>query len=245
MRRRTIVSIHKWIGLASVILILIVAFTGLALNHNVDLKLDERRVSSGWLASWYGVAPQGEPVGYTAGEHLIAGWDGQVFFGEKTLGQLEMLMGAGKVDSDYVAVGPGAILVSDGDGNLLEQISGPSLPPGEIEQAGTTNDGTLALKTKLGTFVLIDLIQIEPAGGRKVSWFNATEIQADHRQSLEAAYLGEGLSLYRITLDLHSGRFFGRAGVIVYDVGTILFLFLAITGVWLAVRKSKQKREDT
>ena len=44
------------------------------------------------------------------------------------------------------------------------------------------------------------------------------------------------MSLERLLLDLHSGRFFGSAGVLVYDVLALAIGFLAISGLILWIR---------
>ncbi|MFT5351416.1 MAG: hypothetical protein ACI9MF_002239 [Gammaproteobacteria bacterium] len=50
-------------------------------------------------------------------------------------------------------------------------------------------------------------------------------------------YRGKGLSLERILLDLHSGRLLGNAGVFIVDLAALFFVFLALSGSWMWLRK--------
>jgi uncharacterized iron-regulated membrane protein len=47
---------------------------------------------------------------------------------------------------------------------------------------------------------------------------------------------GASISLETPILDLHSGRFFGNAGVLFVDIVGLLMCILAITGLWAWVR---------
>ena len=60
------------------------------------------------------------------------------------------------------------------------------------------------------------------------------------RQAIVRHYRGNGMSLERILLDSHSGRIFGTAGVIIYDILALAVGFLAISGLvlWLRGRRN-------
>ena len=47
--------LHRYGGIASAFLVLVVCATGLLLNHTDDLNLSKNTVSSGWLLDWYGI----------------------------------------------------------------------------------------------------------------------------------------------------------------------------------------------
>lgn len=217
---------------------IVISVTGIALNHNAGLGLDRRMMSADWLMRWYGIAPKGEPITYQAGSHWIIEWDSQLFFDDFHLGDVEGLAGAGIVGEEFVAAGSGKILVLDEEGGLLEELGEVSLPPGQIERIGQTEEG-LAIGTTEGEFVLKDWFEIAELGGEPVAWFEAAEAPSEALEDANRAYRGEGLPAYRVLLDVHSGRFFGTVGVIIYDVAAILFVILAGTGIWLGVRKRR------
>ena len=55
----------------------------------------------------------------------------------------------------------------------------------------------------------------------------------------------EGLTLERVVLDIHSGRFFGKFGVYVVDFFSVLFLMLSITGLWIFLKQSKREKRNS
>jgi len=53
------------------------------------------------------------------------------------------------------------------------------------------------------------------------------------REQLLRLYRGKGLPLERVIIDIHSGRILGQAGVLLVDFMALLFLSLAMSGVWM------------
>jgi uncharacterized iron-regulated membrane protein len=86
---------------------------------------------------------------------------------------------------------------------------------------------------------LKDWLEAVPDSGEGApDWFTASDsLSGDQRDILATAFRGEGLSLSRIILDLHSGRFFGVIGVILYDLAAICLVILGITGTMLWFRR--------
>lgn len=60
------------------------------------------------------------------------------------------------------------------------------------------------------------------------------------REAALRAFRGEGIPLYRVLLDLHSGRLFGTLGVWIVDAAAVAMLFLTMTGVWYALRVKRR-----
>jgi len=65
-------------------------------------------------------------------------------------------------------------------------------------------------------------------------------------KAISQDYLGEGLPLERILLDLHSGRLFGKIGVYVMDSAAVLMIVLTITGLIIWIRRiwRKSRRQE-
>jgi hypothetical protein len=65
-------------------------------------------------------------------------------------------------------------------------------------------------------------------------------------KALSQAYLGEGLPLERIVLDLHSGRLIGKMGVYLMDSAAVLMIVLTITGLAIWIRRifRKSRRQE-
>ena len=90
---------HRRIGLVAIVLVIILAITGIMLNHTEELKLDENYVESSLLLGWYGLEPEGEAISYDVGEDVITVLDHQVFFNSYPVAETEQnFHGAVKAD---------------------------------------------------------------------------------------------------------------------------------------------------
>ena len=75
-------------------------------------------------------------------------------------------------------------------------------------------------------------------------WSSSEPTPDKLQQSITHKYRGEGLSLERVLLDLHSGRIFGTIGVLVYDLLALALGFLSISGLilWLRSRRNGKSK---
>jgi len=66
-----------------------------------------------------------------------------------------------------------------------------------------------------------------------VTWSKAQRLPEAQRNLLDHELRGGGLPLYRILLDVHSGRIFSDFGRYVMDGAAVLLIVLSITGLWI------------
>ncbi|MCB1062663.1 MAG: PepSY domain-containing protein [Verrucomicrobiae bacterium] len=242
IRKRLHTRLHRWLGMGSLVIVLIISVTGIALNHTASLKLDQRRVTWAPILKHYGMEPEEEPVVFKAGDRLLASWEGQVILDETIIDFAPPegeLIGAGAADDGLlVYVFPQLLLVVQEDGQIFDRLDAASLPASPIQKAGT-REGRLILQTLDGeNFHLRDWLEPVPDKGEDPIWFAAeSSLSAPQRDRLATAFRGEGLSLSRIILDLHSGRLFGSIGVILYDLAAVCLVILGITGTMLWLRR--------
>ena len=58
-------------------------------------------------------------------------------------------------------------------------------------------------------------------------------------------YQGRGIPISRVLLDIHTGRFLGNIGTWLMALASILFLLLSLSGLYLWVRKPKDRRSKS
>ena len=241
-KRKLHTRLHRWLGLWSFAILLVIAVTGIALNHTEALDLDGRQVKADPILKRYGMQPGGEPVVFVAGGHLLAHWDGECLFDEAPVYSAPEgaeMVAAGMVNADEFAfVFPREVIVCDVSGNLVDRLDAASLPDSAIESAGR-QDGELVLKLSSGRAVrLVDWLEATPLAGQVASWFAPEQnVSASQRERLASGLRGQGLPLSRVVLDLHSGRLFGNVGVVLYDLSAICLIVLGITGIRLWLRR--------
>jgi hypothetical protein len=59
-RKRAILALHRWLGLVSALFLVILALTGLLLNHAAPLGLYDIKVKSGFLLGQYDMLGKGD-----------------------------------------------------------------------------------------------------------------------------------------------------------------------------------------
>lgn len=232
---------HQRLGVTFSVVIVMVVLTGIALNHTGGLRLDERRITNAWVLDWYGMIPEGDPIGFQA-EGWAVQWDQQLYWnGEAVDAEAGPLVGAIALGDVRVLATQDVLFLLTSTGELIERMDAVDLPPGSIEQIGYL-DGQVMLITSEGRFLSDsgieewDRYQLASDG----KWSVAESISETNREAALQTYRGQGVSLYRVLLDLHSGRLFGSVGVWIVDAAAVAMLFLTLTGVWYALRVKRR-----
>ena len=234
---------HRRIGLATAVLVAVLAVTGLLLNHSDRLDLDRINIVTGWVVDWYGLTPAEDPVHFRAGEHWVSWIDGAVYADGRRVGEAGgTARGAVAFDSLVALATSDAVVVFTAGGELVERLGAASLP-GAIARVGTAaSHDRIVVRTPAGQFASdSDLLAWHPFAD-DVAWSRSETPTEAVRERQLAAYRGQGLPLSRVLLDLHSGRLFGSVGAAVMDAAAILLLVLVVTGFinWAGFRKPRR-----
>lgn len=235
-------AFHRWAGFAACAFVLVISVTGLLLNHSVALSLDRKFIAWPWLLEWYGLSPEGEPVAYSVDGRWIVGWGGEAFLDGRQIARDRELTGAGRLGDELVVVFPRAVLVLDARGDLIEEWAEPILPDRDIQRAGTIAGSRLVIETANGRYLVVDGRSVPASADHAPDWFETAPLPSLERKRAQQAFGGEGLPVYRVLLDLHSGKFFRTLGVVVYDAAAVIFVLLAISGIWLGVARRGRPR---
>jgi hypothetical protein len=100
----------------------------------------------------------------------------------------------------------------------------------------------LVLRTAAGTFETSDALSWQPAPRDAIAWSTPAELSAPERQRY-AKMLEPGISVQRLLLDLHSGRFAGRYGPLAVDLLAVFLAVLSLSGAWLFLKPRHRCRE--
>jgi len=194
-------SWHRRIGVIAAGFVLIIATTGLLLNHTEDLGLDERYLQSSWLLSWYGIEESAAVQVYQLGDLWVA------YYGEMLFANGEQRVHCSEL-RDVQWYHQEVLAVCADKGWLLS-------PAGELLEPWPSS-------------------QPLPTGISRQHQRDASQLPAQQWAQIQAQSSSpHSLHWERVLLDLHSGRLFGAVGVWVFDVAALLFIFLALSGVWV------------
>ncbi len=232
---RNLLKWHKRIGITAALFVILLAATGLALNHTERLELDQKFIGSSTLLDLYNISLPDNPVSFATENHRISLLGNRLYFDDQELeDQADQLLGAVEIKDSIVVATSAGILLFDQDGELIEKLSGAEGVPAGMQKIGLSPENDLVVQAAHGAY-LADLgsLSWDEKPIAETVWSESSVIQESLKTSLSKAYRGKGLSIERVLLDLHSGRILGSFGVFLMDAAAILFIILAITGVWM------------
>ena len=226
---------HRYIGISTALLVIILALTGLMLNHTGALKLDSRFINNDWLLDHYGIQAPASIRSYQAGEHWLSQWGERLYLDQTALGAShEKLLGVLAYGEMLVAALDSEVWLLTPGGELIEKLGGNEGIPAGMSAIGLTDEGHVAVMAAHGVYTADrDLVIWQDAPDAITVWVDSAELPAALYQTLLEKYRGHGLSLERVILDLHSGRLFGEYGIYLMDAAAVLMLFLALSGSWI------------
>jgi len=238
LQRRLARQLYRWhrlLGLSAALLFLLLAVTGMMLNHTDALGLDRHHVTFRPLLSWYGIKAPQQVRYFAAGSHYLSQWEERLLFDDKNLGnQTTGLRGAVASNGMIVVARDNQLMLLLEDGKLFDILNGQTDLPTPIQRIGLTADGAVVVDTGHGLFIGDRELAVWQATTVAVhEWSDTTTPPAKLREATENTYLGEGLPLERVIEDLHSGRLFTRHGPWLMDLVALILIFSTLSGLWL------------
>lgn len=238
---------HRYTGLLISAFIIALVVTGIVLNHTDELKLDKRFIDSEWMLDWYKLKNPLEFLSFQISGHRITQVDDQVYFDSSLLSRnAKKLCGVIETHGLFVIAFPYLLILLTPHAEIVEQIPMkefvskaleiPSERNGAVCAIGTNDLGNVYYRTD-GRLIYSDdnLLSWKQADSRLVRWSKPTTLPESIKTELSLDYRSNIVTLERVFLDVHSGRFFGRFGVYVIDFVALLLTFLATSGclIWL------------
>lgn len=221
------------------VVVILLALTGLALNHDEDFEFLKGTVRWEAVLNLYGLEPDGDWLHFEAGPHSCASVERGVYLDGRYLTATETPLVGVVLFQRFVAIASAdRLLLVDPEpaeaGELpviIDQMDSASLP-GAIIRVGRDTRQQLVVETGAGRFrASDDLLDWHSLEGSDVAWSEASEPDANQRAEILREFRGEGLPRSRVIADLHSGRIFGRFGPLLMDASAVILLLLVITGI--------------
>jgi hypothetical protein len=236
---------HRYVGLGAALLVMLLAVTGLLLNHTDGLKLDQRYVNNEALLGWYGIEGPEHVTAYPVAGHWLSQWNRRLYLDRHELdAPAGSLHGAISYQDMIVAAVGNDLLLLTPQAELIERLGGADGVPAGMTAIGRTDDGKLAVSAAHGVYTVdADLLIWQEDPDAIVVWSDPAELPTELHERLLAQYRGTGLPLERVVLDLHSGRILGQGGVWLMDTAAVLMLFLAFSGSWLWLMRLIRNRQ--
>ncbi len=230
---------HYWIGLGLALPLVMLALTGILLNHTDDLALAQRHSSQNWLLQVYGVQPVAPETGFRMNGLWLSHARSHLWLNDQILGEsANPPTGVALLDGLIVIAQPDHLRLFTLEGAQVERIDLPAriTPLGSI----ASSEGKLLARGK-GAMLITDsnFLQWSNFSG---PWPGANQPQAlplTLQQQIAEQLAANTLTWEKIILDTHSGRIFGPWGPWVLDFVAAITIILAITGCLLWLRRKR------
>ncbi len=233
---RILLRWHRRLGETIAVLLLVACTTGLLLNHTEGLNLRDLKIKAPWLLDWYGMQPENHPISYQTGTDTLSSLEGTLYYNGTPLIDSDSLIGTATTPDLYCAASTSELLLLSTDGQLIERLNTASLPHPTLVGIGLDHSKSIIINTPQGLYTKdADFIEWTPAENPgPITWSTPIPTSPILNDAILTAYRGQGLSLYRIILDIHSGRFFGSWGPWLTDFTAIGLLLLTASGLYYA-----------
>ena len=231
---------HRWIGFGVAIIVVLIAVTGMALNHSGALNLGSRAMPD-WIAQWvYGkpAAPRKEIV--VEDKRYSVSKSGVLLVDGERLANCAALAGIIERAGVLVAVCSGKLVLLSPQGELVEEYYFEQAKAREIQRVYSVrhSESVLFIENHDGSVSSLDLnsMRLSNVSNRTGTLENSSGFVQSVSLTNAAA---EEFSLERLMLDLHAGRVLGGWGVWLVDLTALSLIWLSISGYlsWRARQK--------
>jgi len=231
-------SLHRSMGAAIALFVLILSITGILLNHSSDLKLDKHYLTWPWLLSHYGVGDVKADAIFLLEPFVISQFGTEIFVNAKPVTNAQRpLLGGVVLDEVIVLATDDALILLNSEGEFIERMSAAAGVPPMIQNIGLFH-GAPVIQTREGMWrsdFMLDKWELISLQG--VGWSLPSPMPESTKKQLVKYFHGEGVTVEHVLLDVHNGRILGPIGVWLLDLVGILLTILSLTGIWMWLRR--------
>jgi hypothetical protein len=224
-------------GVSAALLAVLLAITGILLNHTEDFDFDSRHVQSDWILVWYGIETPRDLLSFPVADRHLTLMGEHLYLDRREIdGEYPDLVGAVLLNELVVVATGVSILLLTGRGELVERLQSEDGVPAGMKRIGSDPHGSLMVEGSHdlyrsdSDFLTWQRADTPPSA---IRWSRPGPLDPQLRISLERHFRDEVLPIELLLLDLHSGRFFGRLGPWIMDAAALLIVLLALSGTWI------------
>ncbi|MCG8488464.1 MAG: PepSY domain-containing protein [Chromatiales bacterium] len=228
---------HRRIGVMLSLFVILIALTGIVINHANRFSLDTIPVTSPWVLSWYGIAFDGKITGFPAGKNWISAFQGKLYWNSEPVSYCpEPLIGAATIAGIWFVICGTSLTLISSDGVLIESLS-DVVPADASGISGVSNDW-LIIATDSGQIRLhSDTLELKADTSQPLATQVATPLPTNLQAELN--FKSHSITIERLLLDLHSGRILQLPGALFNDLVALVLILLAVSGSWLWLQRKR------
>lgn len=224
---------HRRLGLLAAAFVLLAAFSGILLNHEHELGLDQAYVRSTLLRTWYGDDAETTAAYVAGGFWVYRSAGGSIFVNDRSAGTCDgELRGAIERNGTILAACANSLLLITPEAELIETRPADGEIPGPISSVGLAGTEPAILTSQGWRVGSLDTFRFSRAVALDQVVPSTKAVMPASLRS-QFATVDYWLSWERVLLDVHSGRIFGRYGPLFFDLMGLAFCVLALSGITL------------
>ena len=228
---RLLRKIHRKVGVFLSLFLILLAVTGVLLNHSEQFLLSKNHIP-GFMAAWY-IEP--EPVtGFLIEDTHLYASEGMLIAGESSLTHCPVLLDAVPLTREVALLCTDGLILLTHQFEFIERIEAIDGFPEEASAVGRVGD-ELAVQLNQRWFLFDPLSwELTPLPQIKaVSELDSTEVPT-------SLTLGRAVTWQQFILDVHSGAVVGLSGRLFNDLVAVMLIMMAFSGI-IMWRKSSAK----
>jgi hypothetical protein len=229
---------HRYIGVTVSLFVIILSTTGLFLNFSDTLKLNTSHISTSWLLDHYNIG-NFSVSSFQIDDQLVSQASNFIYLdGRYALNLEETLVGALNLSEYILLATQTSLVVIDHDGEIMDEIGKFTGLPENPLGISITEDGHPVIRG-INTYWKgsNELSAWQPLNGPHPKWVAPTETPNKINNLIQEHARSNEINYERVLLDLHSGRLLGTWGQNIMSISAVLLLVLAITGIFIWLRK--------
>jgi len=244
---------HRRIGVVVSLWLILLAVTGILLNHSDDLSLQKSYVNYDWIIKLYRIKAPQKIVCFQSDKNKgsVCQIGDQIYLQNDWLMNTKgLLIGFyQRVDFNYI-ITQQDVFVYTLDWQLIEHFNLDNGLPGDINMVGTLSSKT-SITSQMLQLQMPLLFKIEGKTWRldQALIWKVLDNETVHRlpvinptknlkEQLQQAYLTRQITLLHFLQDLHSARIFSLTGKYLTDLVALLLIALSISGLITWIKRN-------
>lgn len=229
---------HRVVAIGAFSFLILLAITGLLLNHSDDLGLPHQYISGAVAKGLYGVEAPPIDAAFAAAESVFVTLSGTLYADIAPVADdVGEIRGAVASNGIIVVVTDREVILTTREATLIERTDMASGQ--QLHRVGL--DGSrVIVELADGRFEFdydqMQLLALEPATS-DIAWSESVQPEDEQLRQLGNATSGQIISWERVLSDLHSGRILPTVGRYLFDLAALCLLYLCISGVFLWFRR--------
>jgi len=228
--KRFIRKFHRWLGVFASLWLLLLATTGLLLQHSEQWGLNNKFISHSYILKSYGIGAQF--IAFEQNKHRLVQIDGQLIEDSiVTIKLIDNINSAIFHQSHWIVTTNSQIFWLDATGQIIQSMDELDELPLPIDNIGISNDSLLILSNK--KVYDINTLKMTSQPHNSIRWAQAltnSQLKEKAIQMTSSNYL----SYEQLLFDLHAGI---SAPSLLNDMAAIALIILSLSGIYLFFRK--------